>query len=124
MKRDILFLLAPGFSDNDRREYCPECAEIWGLLHYFPALRECVEINCQEITKPRRELEQLLGKEHQNCPTLLLSEQSPKFDHSGIQHFQGRAFIDNARDIGLYYAQRFGTPSPRGHRRTHSREGD
>jgi len=28
MKRDKLFLLAPGFFDNDRREDCPECAEI------------------------------------------------------------------------------------------------
>jgi len=30
--RDTLFLLPAGFADNDRREYCPECAEMWGLL--------------------------------------------------------------------------------------------
>ena len=36
--RDTLFLLPPGFADNNRREYCPECAEIWGVLSYYPAL--------------------------------------------------------------------------------------
>ena len=54
--RDTLFLLAPGFFDNDRREYCPECAEMWGILSYFPAIKESVDICYQQIAKPRADI--------------------------------------------------------------------
>lgn len=114
MFKDELFLLAPGFSDNGRREYCPECAEMWGLLNYFPAIKESVQINYQEIQKPRAGLVNLLGVAHQNCPSLVLNKASPEFSECGIQTTNGIRFIDNARDVGQYYAQRFGTPFPRG----------
>ena len=117
IERDILFLLAPGFSDKERREYCPECAEIWGLLSYFPAIKESVDIIYQEISKPRAEMVQLLGDQYQNCPSLVLSSTSPEYQYCGVQQHRGARFIDNARDIGLYYAQRFGTPAPRGYQR-------
>jgi len=44
MQRDTLFLLPPGFADNGRREYCPECAEIWGVLSYYPAIQQSVAV--------------------------------------------------------------------------------
>lgn len=115
MQKDILFLLAPGFEDNERREYCPECAEMWGLLSYYPAIKESLEIVYQNITKPRKEIVELLGEEHQNCPTLVLEDSSPVFTDCGIQVNNGKSFIDNARDIGTYYSKRYGTPLPRGH---------
>ncbi len=115
MKRDTLFLLAPGFSDNQRREYCPECAEIWGFLNYFPAVKDSLEVVYQSISKPRTEMINVLGIDNQNCPSLILSSNSPEFEQCGIQVYQGTRFIDNARDIGLYYANRFGLPFPRGH---------
>ena len=114
MTRDTLFLLPPGFADNDRREYCPECAEIWGLLSYYPAIKESVEIIYQPIAKPRADIVAMLGDKNQNCPTLVLSADSPSFDHCGIMQKNGHRFINNARDIGRYYAQRFGTAVPRG----------
>ena len=40
MSKDILFLLPPGFEDNERREFCPECAELWGVLSYYPAIKD------------------------------------------------------------------------------------
>lgn len=113
--KDILFLLAPGFEDNDRREYCPECAEMWGLLSYFPAIKDSVEINYQPIAKPRADIVAMLGDKNQNCPTLILSETSPDFDTVGIMKKNGHRFINNARNIGQYYARRYGTPWPRGH---------
>jgi hypothetical protein len=115
MSRDILFLLAPGFFDNGRREYCPECAEMWGLLAYFPTIRESLEIRYQPIARPRPEIVALLGDGRQNCPTLVLSDNSPDFETANIQVANGWRFIDNARDIGVYYAERFGAPFPRGH---------
>lgn len=112
--RDILFLLPPGFEDNERREYCPECAEMWGLLSYFPAIKDSLTISYQPIHKPRAEMVALLGDKNQNCPTLVLHEDSPEFENCGIMQMRGQRFINNARDIGCYYAARFGTPFPRG----------
>ena len=112
--RDTLFLLPPGFEDNNRREYCPECAEIWGLLAYFPAIKDSLNVVYQPIAKPRAEMAALLGDKNQNCPTLVLNENSPEFENCGIMQMRGQRFINNARDIGRYYAARFGTPFPRG----------
>ena len=111
---DILFLLPPGFSDNGRREYCPECAEIWGLLSWFPAIKESLEIVYVPIEKPRAAMSELLGGKNQNAPTLILNADSPEYENCGIMKYRGQRFINNARDIGKYYAARFGTPVPRG----------
>ena len=114
MSKDTLFLLAPGFMDDKRREYCPECAEIWGVLSYFPAIRPSIEIHYQPIARPREGMIGLLGEQNQNCPTLALHPDSPHFESCGIQASGSYAFIDNARDIGRYYALRYGIPFPRG----------
>lgn len=113
MPKDILFLLPPGFKANGRREYCPECAEAWGLLHYFPAIKESLDIEYQNLQKPRPQLVALLGEDNQNCPTLVLDDNSPRYAECDIQEINGIRFIANARGIGRYYSQRFGLPVPR-----------
>ncbi len=115
MTRDTLFLLPPGFSDNERREFCPECAEIWGVLSYFPAIKESVDIVYQPIEKPRADLVDLLGDKNQNCPTMVLAKASPDFEGCGIMQKSGHRFMNNAKDIAKYWAARYGTPFPRGH---------
>ena len=112
--RDTLFLLPPGFQSNGRREYCPECAEMSGLLAYYPAIRESLTVVYQPIDKPRAEIVALLGEKNQNCPTLVLHPDSPHFEDVGILRKSGQRFLNNARDIGRYYAKRFGTAVPRG----------
>lgn len=112
--RDTLFLLPPGFFDNDRREFCPECAEIWGVLSYYPAIKESVEIIYQPIAKPRADLVSRLGDKNQNCPTLILNENSPQFEGCGIMQKSGERFINNARDMARFWAARYGTALPRG----------
>ncbi len=114
MTKDTLFLLPPGFADNDRREYCPECAEMNGLLSWFPAIRDSLEIVHVPIEKPRGSMSALLGVKNQNAPSLVLNAASPDFEDCGIMRYRGQRFINNARDIGKYYAARFGTPYPRG----------
>ncbi len=114
MSKDILFLLPPGFEDNGRYEYCPECAEVWGLLGYFPAIKESLDIRYQDIVRPRTEMMSLLGDAHQNCPTLVLIDLSPHAEKARIQTINGYRFIDNAKDIGKYWAERYGIPWPRG----------
>ena len=61
MTKPILYLLAPGFEDNERREYCPECAEIWGVLSYFPAIKEAVNIRYMPIDFSRVAMVEMLG---------------------------------------------------------------
>ncbi len=112
--KDTLFLLPPGFADNGRREYCPECAEMWGLLSWFPAIKDSLDIQYVPIERPRTAITNLIGEKNQNAPTLMLNANSPVIEDCGIMTYRGHKFINNAVGIGKYYALRYGTPWPRG----------
>ncbi|NRA29002.1 MAG: DUF3088 family protein [Parvularculaceae bacterium] len=112
--RDLLFLLPPGFESKNRREYCPECAEIWGLLHYYPAIKDSVEIIYQPLEHPRAALVERLGEGQWNCPTLILAETSPLFPKIQPEISNDHPYFGSAAQIGQYYAARFGTALPRG----------
>jgi len=79
-------------------------------VSYYPAIKHSVEVIYQPIARPRSDLVGRLGDKNQNCPTLVLAEGSPSFENCGIMTRRG----DNARDIGRYWAQRYGTAIPRG----------
>ncbi|MEM9600539.1 MAG: DUF3088 family protein [Pseudomonadota bacterium] len=111
MIRDQLFLLPPWFADRGERQYCPECAEIWGVLAYYPAIRETLEITYETVDHPRNGLVAILGEGRWNCPTLVLSPSSQ--DGPGVKATNGRRYIDNARDMGRYWAELYGTAVPR-----------
>nr|WP_070959438.1 DUF3088 family protein [Hyphomonas sp. Mor2] len=110
--KDVLFLLPPGFEDNDRREFCPECAELWGVLHYFPAIKEALEIRYVGIAHPRAPICEELGDGRWNAPTLVLA--SANADLAEAERASGKAYLGSARAIARYFAERFGTPMPRG----------
>ncbi len=113
-ERDRIYLLAPGFvGDDGERQYCPECAEVWGVLNYFPAIREALHIIYQPIDHPRPQLVAALGEGEWNCPTLILAGDVDVGPHAAVREANGVRFLDNARDIGKYFAYRYGTPLPR-----------
>lgn len=112
--KDILFLLAPGFEDNGRREFCPECAEVWGVLAYYPAIKDALDIRYQPIHRPRADVVKVLGEAHQNCPTLVLAKGVDAGPHAQVCEAKGQRFLDNARAISNYFAHRYGTAFPRG----------
>mgnify|MGYP001800707121 CR=1 FL=1 len=112
--RDILFLLPPGFEDNDRREFCPECAELWGVLSYFPAIKDSVDIRHVGIKHPRGPICDLLGDGKWNAPTLILSSDSQAGENVRTESSNGHSYIGSARGIALYWADKFGIPVPRG----------
>ena len=112
--RDTLFLLPAGFEDKGRREYCPECAEIWGLLSYYPFIRESLDVVYEPLAHPRPSLVDILGEGNWNCPTLVLAHGAPTYDSAPAGEANGRLYFDSARTIGQYYAARFGSALPRG----------
>ncbi len=114
MKKNILFLLPAGFADNDRHEYCPECAEIWGVLNYYSFIKEALDIRYQPIDKPRSEMCDLIGDDNQNCPTLVVLEEEELPSDISIIDRNGVQILDNAKDIGKYFSFKYGTAYPRG----------
>jgi len=113
MVRSTLFLLAPGFIDQGRREFCPECAEIWGFLHYYPAILEALDIRYEPIAHPRPGLSGFLGDGRWNCPTLVLSDDAPDAGGGEMKTANGWRYFDSARAIARYFAEIYGTPLPR-----------
>ncbi len=74
MKRDVLYLLKEAFPDGGGLPYfCPDCAYINGVLSYFPSLRHRLDIRYVDFPRPRQEIVDLIGLEHQGCPVLILS---------------------------------------------------
>ena len=114
MPKDTLFLLPPGFAANERREFCPECAELWGVLSWFPALKETLEIVYVGIAQPRAEITALLGPGNFNAPTLVLAEGSPRVDDVHYSEANGQTYLPSARLIARHFAGLHGTPQPRG----------
>lgn len=112
--RDILFLLPPGFEDNNRREFCPECAELWGVLAYFPAIKDSVDIRHVGIEHPRGPICAMLGDGKWNAPTLILGPGNRAGETVPIETVAGREYIASARGIALYWADKYGLPVPRG----------
>ncbi len=114
MKRDHLYLLKPGFHDNaEHLYYCPGCAETAGLLEFYPLLKQHLEVHYIDYPRPRSELVPLLGEENQSCPVLVIgvlpADLPPQLK---VQHANGHAFVEGAREIGEYFAQVHGTGIP------------
>jgi len=112
--KDQLFLLLPGFVDNDRREFCPECAYMWGILSYFPAIRDSLEIVPVGLKHPRVPITDRLGFGRFNSPSLILSDPNLCAPGNKTKQANGLSYLDSADEIAKYFSHRFGTPYPRG----------
>lgn len=113
MTQDTLYLIRPDFPDNGKTYYCPGCAEMLGLLEFYPALKQRLEIRWVDFARPRPELVTLLGEENQSCPVLVLASGPPDLPaHLKVQHANGHAFVADAREIGEYLAHVHGIGWP------------
>jgi hypothetical protein len=111
MSRDTLYLLPPGFEDRGERQFCPECAEIWGVLAYYPALKETLDVVYVSVAHPRGALVERLGEGNWNSPTLVLGAASA--DADGVKQSGEVRYLDSARSIARYWAGLYGTAVPR-----------
>ncbi len=113
MKLDQLYLLKPDFQDQGKTYYCPGCAEMIGLLEFYPALKQSIDIHYLDFARPRPELISLLGEAHQGSPVLVLATVPQNLSsHLKVQHANGHAFVADAREIGQYLAHVHGIGLP------------
>ena len=114
MNRDRLYLIKAGFRDQGPRPYfCPGCAEVLGLLEFYPALKWRLEIHYVDFPRPRPELVALRGEENQSCPVLVLAAVPESASATlRVQHANGHAFVEGAREIAEYLAHIHGTGLP------------
>jgi len=109
MSRDILFLIAPGFSDPQHPGItfvCPSCNSIEGLLLAFPALAAAIDIRRVPFARPRVEVIAAVGEDHQALPVLVLSGDPPP----DAEHANGQDFVSKTSRILELLAERHGFP--------------
>lgn len=106
--RDKLFLLKPGFQDGDQRYYCPHCAQLEGVLSFYPQLRKEIDVEYVDFARPRRAIVELLGEENEDAPVLVVGGSLPASVKVDYGSSKGRAFISGEENIELYLAQRYG----------------
>lgn len=113
MTPDQLFVLKADFIDHGEAWFCPGCAEVLGVLEYYPELKESLRVYQVDYSRPRPDLVSLLGEEHQSCPVLVLGALPPE-DIPGvtIRQANGHAFVDDPRGISTYFAHMHGIGKP------------
>lgn len=111
---DTLFLLAHDFRDGPGAPYyCPECAEINGVLHYYPQLRHVLDIRYVAYPRPRAAIVALVGEANQGCPVLVLGDDAPAAVEGVAIGVEGEhRFVSGARAIGRYFAAVHGVGRP------------
>lgn len=114
MNQDRLYLLKPDFSDQGRGPYfCPGCAQMVGVLEFYPVLKQHLEIRWLDFPRPRPELIDLLGNEHQSCPVLVLKETPNGLPSKlALREAKGRRFVEGANEVATYLAHARGIGIP------------
>jgi hypothetical protein len=114
MQRDTLFLLKHDFTDGSaQRQYCPDCAHLNGVLHYYPNLRHLLDVRYLDFARPRSEIVSMLGEENQSCPVLVLGPRAPReVKGVDIQVHGVWRFINRALEIGTYLSRVYGVGLP------------
>lgn len=113
MKRDLLFLLRPGFVDGDATWYCPQCAQVEGLLSFYPHLRAQLEVRYVDFPRPRAEIVALVGPEHQACPVLIVQRDDTRALAKTLSvAANGTPYCTGAASISAYLNAAYGTSLP------------
>jgi hypothetical protein len=110
--KDQLYLLKPGFTNADLGLlYCGDSVAVEGMLSFFPALREVVDVHYLDFPRPRAALVEALGEANQSVPVLILAEDREISDAGVTPRFAGKArFIADERLIRRYLSSQFGFP--------------
>ena len=111
---DTLFLVKPGFQDPafpGKDFYCWHCALIEGVLASFPELAAKLVVKRVDWPRPRTEVIEAAGAEHQSLPLLLLDTDSQPAGDAGQPAAQ-LSFIADKDAILKALSDRHGFPHP------------
>ena len=111
--RDKLFLLKPDFVDGDSLlYYCVECAQLEGVLSFYPRLRTELDVERVDFQRPRKAILELIGEPNQSAPVLIVGNASSR--PGGIEYgeYENRHFVSGAAAIGEYLAKQYNIGSP------------
>ena len=114
MTTTTLFLLRPDFDDaafGPGIFYCPHCIALEGLLATYPRLRHEIAVRYVDFPRPRPAVIAEIGEANQSCPVLVLGANEasrPDLPASARRAENGRVFFVGEKDIGSYFAVRFG----------------
>jgi hypothetical protein len=111
--KDRLYLLKPDFAaEGGIKQFCSECAMVEGMLSFYPALRDNLDIKYIGFTKPRKEIVSELGPEHQSSPCLIIAEEARAAKAPmGAKPLRsnGKAFLSDPYQVCEYLAATYGT---------------
>jgi len=112
--RDRLYLLPAGFEDpaldsGGRGWVCSACAMVEGFLGDFPQVRDQLDVAYLNFPRPRAELVEAIGEDHQSLPVLILAEPA---EGDSILAADGVSFISDEKAILRWLAARYGVAGP------------
>lgn len=111
--KDRLFVFKPGWEKDGKRHVCPFSAQVVGYLTWFPQLRDTVDVvELDFYPKPRPQLVNLLGEDHQSAPVLVLGEKPARVDGVTVAQSRGNFFVEKTLEILRYLAETRGLPAP------------
>ena len=108
---DRLFLINPGWHDDQGGPwFCPAGSVVEGVLGFYPALRDQLDILYLDHPRPRPPVIDLVGEAHQSCPLLVLDGD---LDWPGAETSAatGQRFLQDEA-ILPYLAARYGVGLP------------
>jgi hypothetical protein len=110
--RDALYLMKPGFFNQGRGPfYCGDSVGVEGLLSFFPALRDLIDVHYIGFERPRAPLASLLGESHQSLPALVLADGRRLEDLSlEPQSAGGQRFFSDEKAIRRYLSSQYALP--------------
>lgn len=110
MERDVLFLLRPGFFDGGEPWFCAACAQVEGLLSFYPHLRQQLDVRYVDFAHPRQAIVAELGEQHQSCPVLVVKRRDLAALPDAVATPAGVRFFAGATAIAAHFNRAYGTP--------------
>ena len=113
MAKHLLFLLTPGFYDEEEGPFfCPHSAAMEGFLKYVPEIETHVEVKRIDFQRPRQDIVELLGEENQFTPVLILAKNSDVSADAQVSEETGRAFILGETEITKFLSRTYNVLRP------------